>query len=58
MPKNSEARSLKTFSFNNILPFELEGISHYYTNNKHNNLPSWALDYYYNEGISKNIDNN
>ena len=46
------------FSFNNIFHFELEGISHCYTNNKHNNHPSWALDYFYNEGIPKNTDNN
>ena len=55
---NPEPRSLKAFSFNNILPFELEGISHCYTNNKHNNRPSWALDYFYNEGIPRNTDNN
>ena len=45
-------------SVNNILPFELEDISHCYTSNKHNNHPSWALYYFCNEDIPKNIDNN
>ena len=49
---------LWSFSFNNILSFESEDISHYHTNNKHNNHPSWALDYFYNEDISKDTDNN
>jgi len=47
-----------SFSFKNILPFELEGTSRYHTSNKYNNHPSWALDYFYNEDISKNTDNN
>jgi len=28
--------------FNNISLFELEDISHYHTNNKHNNHPFWV----------------